>query len=344
MTKEASLRKQVAPSEQSSLFDAERWGLPKEAINHLADRLRCIWSRFGACFKTKTRDTSEYAFAYLRGLLTLDTKRNYANIARRVIDDEDDGQNLQQFMSDSPWSGRNVFQQIQAEIIQRPDFSGGMLTLDESGDKRCGNQSAGTARQHLGRLGKVDVGQVGVALGYYQHGVWTMIDAELYLPEVWFDSKYCDLRRRWYIPEERSFATKIQLGLEMIQRARANGLPFEIVSFDTLYGRDTNFRATLNTEGVLYIADIPADTQVYLRKPIVGVPVNPPGKHGRPFSRVRVLSDDQPVEVRSLVDQMALTTVAVRHTERGLLVHECATRRVWTSKGNSTRRMASGTS
>lgn len=86
MTKETSLRKQAEASEQSSLFDAERWGLPKEAINSLADRLRDIWSRFRACFKTKTRDTSEYAFAYLRGLLTLDTKRNYANIARRVID------------------------------------------------------------------------------------------------------------------------------------------------------------------------------------------------------------------------------------------------------------------
>ena len=43
-----------------------------------------------------------------------------------------------------------------------------------------------------------------------------------------------------------------------------------------------------------------------------------------------MLSDDQPVEVRSLVDQMTLTPVAARHTERGLLVHECAARRVWT--------------
>lgn len=167
-------------------------------------------------------------------------------------------------MSDSPWSARIVFNQIQAEIKQRPDLSGGMLTLDESGDKRSGNQSAGTARQHLGRLGKVDMGQVGVALGYYQHGVWTMIDAELYLPEVWFDSKHSQLRCRWYIPKERSFATKIQLGLEMIRRARANGIPFELVSFDTLYGRDSDFRATLATEEMLYIADIPANTQVKL--------------------------------------------------------------------------------
>ncbi len=316
--------------EKQRLFDAQRWGLPKAAIDDLADRLRRIWSRFRGCFVTKTRDTSKYAFVYLRGLLTMETKRNYANIARRVIDPEDDGQNLQHFVSDSPWPARSVFQQIQTEINQYPGFSGGMLTLDESGDKRSGNQSAGAARQHIGRLGKVDMGQVGVALGYYQHGVWTMVDAELYLPEVWFDEQHEKLRQRWHIPAERSFATKIQLGLEMIRQAKAYGLLFEIVGCDSTYGRDSEFRAALDTQGVLYIADIPVDMQVYLNKPVVGIPPTPPGKRGRLFSRMQVLSDDQPVEVRSLVSEMTLTPVAVRHTERGLLVYECAACRVWT--------------
>ncbi|MCL0082789.1 transposase, partial [Dehalococcoidia bacterium] len=89
--------------------------------------------------------------------------------------------------SDSPWSAGAVFDQIQAEVRQRPELRGGMLTLDESGDKKAGNQSAGVARQYLGRLGKVDLGQMGVALGYYQAAVWMMVDAELYLPEEWFD-------------------------------------------------------------------------------------------------------------------------------------------------------------
>ena len=161
----------VENTERTLIFDAQRWGLPQEAIADLADRLRRIWTRFRKCFTTKSRDTSEYAFTYLRGLLTMDKERNYANTARRVIDPKDDGQNIQQFMSDSPWSARSVFGQIQTEICHRPELSSGMLTLDESGDKRSGNNSAGTARQHIGRLGKVDLGQVGVALGYYQCGV-----------------------------------------------------------------------------------------------------------------------------------------------------------------------------
>ena len=107
----------------------------------------------------------------------MDTKRNYSNIARRVIAHSDDGQNIQQFMSDSPWSAKSVFEQIKQEIRDRPELTGGMLTLDESGDKRSGPQSAGTSRQYIGRLGKIDLGQVGVALGYCQSGIWAMQEA-----------------------------------------------------------------------------------------------------------------------------------------------------------------------
>lgn len=70
-----------------------------------------------------------------------------------------------------PWSAQAVFDQIQAEIRERPELQGGMLTLDESGDKCSGQQKAGAARQYLGRLGKVDLGQVGVGLGYYKDGI-----------------------------------------------------------------------------------------------------------------------------------------------------------------------------
>jgi SRSO17 transposase len=138
----------------------------------------------------------------------MDTDRNYANIARRVIAPTDDGQNLQQFMSDSPWSGEKVFQQIQSEIQLRPELQGEMLTLDESGDERAGGESAGAARQYLGRLGKVEMGQVGVALSYYAADIWTMVDAELYLPESWFEKDLAPLRRQLHIPETGKFLTK----------------------------------------------------------------------------------------------------------------------------------------
>jgi SRSO17 transposase len=320
------------PDIEARVFDPKRWGLPVEAVLVLVDRLRDIWLRFRWCFKTKTWNTSEYALVYLKGLLTMSGKRNYANIARRIIDVDDDGQNLQQFMSDTPWSAARVFEQIQDEIRQRPELVGGMLTVDESADKKAGKQSAGAARQYLGRLGKVDLGQVGVAVGYYQKGIWAMVDAELYLPEVWFDEAHAKLRRRWHIPSERTFKTKQELALEMIKRIKARGLHFEGVGCDTLYGRDSQFRADLDADGILYMVDIPCDTQVYVDRPAVGIPDTPPGKKGRPFSRWCVLNEVKPVEVRKVATQAdtVLQPIEIRHTERGLLVYECAARRVWT--------------
>ena len=57
----------------ADVFDRQRWGLPKEAVADLAEGLRCIWARFRGCFRTKTRDTSENGWVYLRGLLTMET-------------------------------------------------------------------------------------------------------------------------------------------------------------------------------------------------------------------------------------------------------------------------------
>ena len=325
--------------EKQSLFDPTRWGLPKTAIDDLANRLQRVWERYKNCFTTETRDTSEYALIYMRGLLILDTERNYANIARRVIGIQDDGQNIQQFMSDSPWSAKKVFNQIQSEIKSYTELNGGMLTLDESGDKRSGCQSAGTARQHIGRLGKVDMGQVGVALGYYQscldrmNGIWAMVDAELYLPEEWFDKAHEKLRQRWHIPKERRFVFKAGLGLDMIRQAKANGLQFEIVGCDTAYGRDSKFRTALDAEDILYMADIPNNIHVYPTKPVFGVPpTSTPGKQGRPRSRKQVVNGVKPVKVCSFANDANsfLTPVPIRYSERGMLEYECSVFRVWT--------------
>ena len=320
----------VETIEEDSIFDPTRWGLADPVVGDLSERLHGFWSRFRGCLTTQTWDNSEYGFVYLRGLLTMDTNRNYANIARRVIDPMDDGQNLQHFMSDSPWSTMQVFEQIQTEIQSRPELQGGVLTLDESGDKRSGPQSAGTSRQYIGRMGKVELGQVGVALGYYRSNIWTMVDAELYLPEVWFEKAYDALRKRWHIPKERTFVTKTELGLKMIKRAQTNGLPFEVVCCDSWYGRDRCFRADLADLGLLYIADVPADTQVYLSPPQVGIPQKPVGRRGRPFSRKRVVNSVRPVEVRTLVNQLSQKEVTVRSTERGWLIYRCAILTVWT--------------
>ena len=45
--------------------------------------------------------------------------------------------------SDWPWSAQAVFDPIQEDVCQRPEWVAGILTLDESRDKRAGSPSAG---------------------------------------------------------------------------------------------------------------------------------------------------------------------------------------------------------
>jgi SRSO17 transposase len=318
---------------ESDVYDPQRWGLPYQAVSALGNRLRCFWWRFQDCFKTKTRDSSEHAFTYLRGLLNMNTKRNYANIARRVKDPDDDGQSLQQFMSDSPWRASDVTKQVQQDIGSTPTLSrGGVLILDESADEKAGQKSAGAARQHNGRLGKIELSQVGTFLAFFKGAVWTWVDGELFIPEQWFCEEMAQERQKLGIPSERKFQTKIQLGWRMIQRVQHNGLAFEAVCCDDLYGRSGWLRHQLDAAGISYMADVPQDTQVYLERPDYGLPQVQPGKAGRRPTRSRVLNELKPVEVRQVVElaDTHFQRVGVRSTERGELNDRFAMRRVWT--------------
>ena len=144
------------------MLDPRRWGLPPQVVAELPARLADYWKRYRACFWTQTRDQSGYAYHYLSGLLRMETNRNFSQIGRVT---GQAGENLQHFMSNSPWSAQVVCRQVRAEIRATPTLQqGSVLILDESADAKAGLHSAGSARQHNGRLGKEDVCQVGVFL------------------------------------------------------------------------------------------------------------------------------------------------------------------------------------
>ena len=137
-------------------------------------------------------------------------------------------------------------------------------------------------------------------------------------------------RQRVGVPAKRQFATKIQLGWRMIQRAQANGLPFEAVACDDLYGRSGWLRREMDAAGLVYMAEVPENTLVYLTQPEFGVPK--PKPHRRPATHPQVLSADLPTPACQ-VAQLAEThfhRFRVRSTERGELDDPFAMRRVWT--------------
>jgi SRSO17 transposase len=231
-----------------------------------------------------------------------------------------------------------VFEQIRAEIQEKAELhADSVLILDEYADEKAGEGSAGTYRQYNGRIGKVDLSQVAVALGYANWKLepwplWTMVDAEIFLPEPWFGADYEPLRQKVGIPAERKvFETKPELGLKMIRRAKAAQLPFLAVLCDSLYGRSSQFRRELREEQLLYMADIPSNLRVYLEQPVVGVPEPKPGKKGPKAEKSQVLNGVRSYNGKQvgLAEATHWQRLRIRTNERGVLEDRFAARRVW---------------
>ncbi len=251
--------------------------------------------------------------------------RTIADLAREAQVAE---QNMQHFMSASPWSGRALIAEVQQAIIERPELQGGMLILDESADEKSGGSRAGTGRQHNGRMGKVDECQVGVYLAYAKAQHWTLWDGCLFLPEKWFGADAVRRRAKAEIPDERHFQTKVELGWQMIEQAKAAGLIFEAVAFDSLYGRSYWLREQCTQAGLEYYADIPNNYPLYREAPVLEFEQ---GKRGKPTQKFRIVGQAalQAADFARL-PQTVWENITLRPTERGQMQVEFARYQVWT--------------
>jgi SRSO17 transposase len=192
------------------------------------------------------------------------------------------------------------------------------LLIDESGFEKQGYRSVGVARQWLGRLGKVDNGQVAV-FGALANGRYAApIDVRLYLPEQWADDpKRCEQAG---VPEnERRFRTKTELALEIVRHGRRNNLRFGWIGADAGYGKGPGFCFALDEMGETFVVDLHSDFHVYPEDPKPYMPKKK-NKRGRPFQKYR--TDKESVEVGGAVGSLPAgiwKTMTLRDTTRGEL-------------------------
>jgi len=261
------------------------------------------------------------------------TNRNLNNIARVTGVPE---QNMQQFVSDSPWAGRALITVLQQDIGNHPHYQEeSILIIDESAEEKAGGHSSGAGRQHNGRLGKVEMSQVGVFLALTNNGYQTWVDGELYFQENWFTDAYAANRKRIGMPQEQVFATKLELALQMTDRVHHNGLPFSAIDCDNLYGRAGWFRDALNHRGHEYYADVPANTTVYLSPPLV---VYRDTKSGAPAKNPEVIGLAYTVAELKSHPETQWKTITLRPNERGMLQAKFARLRVGTVRADGSLR------
>lgn len=206
------------------------------------------------CGYTQTFDLLQ---VYCRGLLS-DLKRKTcepialaSGIAVRT---------LQEFLKDHLWSFPQVRDLLQghvaAALADQPDDDLGTIGLiDETSTKKKGTKTPGVQRQHCGELGKLEncivTVHLGVAKGHYK----TLLDADLFLPQVWDQDR--DRCREAGIPDAVVYRPKWQIGLEQIDRAQAQGVVFDWLTFDEGYGDKPGFLAGLDSRQLRYVGEVP---------------------------------------------------------------------------------------
>src|SRR3954471_8204008 len=189
------------------------------------------------------------ARAYLQGLLCPVERKNGWQLAENAGDRTPDG--VQDFLARMRWDADQVRDDLRAYVIAQLGDADAVLVLDETGFVKKGGKSVGVQRQYSGTAGRIENCQIGVFLGYASRHGHALIDRALYLPEVWAN----DPARRDAagVPAETVFATKPQLGRQMLSRAFAAGVPCRWVTGDSVYGADYALRRCIEKSGRGYV-------------------------------------------------------------------------------------------
>jgi SRSO17 transposase len=218
------------------------------------ERLAEFARPFVACLVR--REQQDHARTYLAGLASDLGRKNTESIAYRH-DQQRHG--LQHFVGSAAWDHRPLLRELAGQVGQAIGTPEGVIVFDPSGFPKKGDASVGVQRQWLGRLGKVDNGQVGVFMAYATCHEHALVDVRLYLPKGW--AKDRARRKRCGIPRSVRYRTRHELALEMLQETGPL-LPHAWVTGDDEMGRSSRFRAELRRRSERYLLAVPSNTTV----------------------------------------------------------------------------------
>jgi SRSO17 transposase len=216
-----------------------------------AARLEQFFGRIGTHLKDRRKRESFAMYAF--GILGDGERKSAEPIAARACAEPEQTRHahdkLLHFLGRSAWDDRAV--RLEAaryaiEAVQKREPVTAWI-VDDTGFLKQGTHSVGVQRQYTGSAGKITNCQVGVSLTVATGSEQIPIDFELYLPTCWTEDPR--RRREARIPDSMAFKTKVQLALEMIERAKSNGIPGDILLADSAYGDCTDFRNAVRKLG-----------------------------------------------------------------------------------------------
>lgn len=281
----------------------------EETLRGIAQRFAEFHKEFSHFYATKTRDGSDVAEQYLKGLVQ-SSESNMEKMEEKVVGAN--SQSLQHFITNSPWDERAVLAQVAKEgdkLLGGTEDS--CLLIDETSFPKKGKKSVGVGRQYSGTLGKIDNCQMGVFGALVSGNKSLPLDFRLYLPKEWTDNPQRCIEAG--IPEDKiRFATKGQLASEIVRTAINNGIRFSWVGADAGYGKDPEFFADLYALNKTFVVDVFKNQSIYFTDP------NEPGSERQ---RVDTWASQQPQELWS--------SITYRASTKGLLTYDFLHTKVW---------------
>ena len=302
--------------------------VPKAGTQPLGDLAEFLVPFAGLVRRSESRHALE---RYTTGLLA-DTADKSAAALGRVVR-ATNGQQLQELLTRTAWDAAAMDRLRIAAMVARASVGNGVVIIDDTGFAKKGTHSVGVARQYSGTLGRVDNCQVLVTAHYVDRVFDWPITARLYLPEAWS----ADAARRAVaqVPPTAGGQTKGAVALDLLDAARAAGVPATTVVSDAGYGAQPTFLDGLESRALAYIVAVPSPTRfrravdVAADPGAVPVPDHGPGRprHG-PTLAARLPGTDAAALLAAVAPQ-AWKTVAWRTGTKGALVKQCARVRVY---------------
>jgi SRSO17 transposase len=128
--------------------------------------------------------------------------------------------------------------------------------VDETGQVKAGELTAGVKRQYLGCVGKVANGINTVHLAYVREGTGhALIGAREWIPAAQIRDPVKSLVMD--LPEGLVFRTKGQLAIDILAGAFADGVRLDFVCGDEVYGSCTELREYLEDRDQAYVLRVP---------------------------------------------------------------------------------------
>ena len=293
-----------------------------EQIRQLEPKLDRFLGRFADCFARK--DTRAHLGVYVRGQLSDLAEKSVEPIA---LEAGVAPRTLQEFLSQLKWDESRLRDRIQ-EIVRTEHT--GVATIgifDETSDPKKGDKTPGVQKQWCGRLGKLENCLVTVHLGYAVEDFHCLLDGELFLPESWAaDRQRC---QEAGIPDTVVYRPKWRIALELYDRAIANGLHFDWLTFDEGYGGKPEFLREVAARQQPYVAEVPRNCTGWLKPPRVVTRPYHRGRRGRGRAVPRLACDSRPARrVEELLQDRTLRDQPwqrwrVKDGEKGPRVWEC---------------------